>query len=222
MKNDLSFNRIVVCTLDENMGVISRLAFFLFLSLYFHPLSAAPIDSCRVRVLYKYYTATQDRKHKPVTDSIGTGMRNDMLRYCLALFLALLAALSASAQRTLNGKMWVTQNCPEEGTMTVEDALHPAVFVYTEPMDSMRWDLMPGDTTILDYPRQRHGNDECDFQWLPPTEVHSCRKGQRCFLLRAWHPLRQIHADALYLSRCLSRIGGCARRRYEDSLWGIL
>lgn len=51
-------------------GVISLLAFFLFLSLYFHPLSAAPIDSCRVRVLYKYYTATQDREHKPVTDSI--------------------------------------------------------------------------------------------------------------------------------------------------------
>lgn len=36
--------------------------------LYAHIMIAVPIDSCRV--LYKYYIATQDREHKPVTDSI--------------------------------------------------------------------------------------------------------------------------------------------------------
>lgn len=44
-------------------------------------------------------------------------MRNDMLRYCLASFLALLAALSASAQRTLNGKITSADGKPLAGAI---------------------------------------------------------------------------------------------------------
>lgn len=47
-------------------------------------------------------------------------------------------------------------------------------------------------------------------------------EGMTEILFHAWCALRQIHADAPYLSRCLSRIGGCARRRYEDSIWWFL
>lgn len=36
--------------------------------LYVHIMIVVPIDNCRV--LYKYYITTQDREHKPVTDSI--------------------------------------------------------------------------------------------------------------------------------------------------------
>lgn len=137
----------------------------LFFVLFLFPLSGhaqkAVLDRASFCCLYTHQVQTETREHEPATDiyysilEVGEGIyKYGMLSTYGGAEKYLPAELEELRKEDClrDEYLWVTQNCPEEGTMTVEDALHPAIFVYTEPMDSMRWDLMPGDTTILDYP----------------------------------------------------------------------
>lgn len=168
-------------------GVISRLAFFLFLSLYLHPLSAASIDSCRVRVLYKYYIATQDREHKPVTDSvlsileIGDSITQygDLTKY---VFLnrenpeAIKGIVADMFGIGINAYTFICHPYLGDGTMKVREFVHPGFYIYQEPMPT-DWAMDDGTTKVMGYKcrkaRLTYGGREW-VAWYAPDLPFSC------------------------------------------------
>lgn len=119
------------------------------------------LDKASFCCFYTHFVQTEDREHAAAVDSfysiLEVGER--IYKYGeLATYTAHKKFLPddmkwLEKEDCLRDEhLWVTQNYPEEGVMTVEEAMHPAFFLYTESMDSIRWELMPGDSTIMEYP----------------------------------------------------------------------
>ena len=121
-----------------------------------------PKDTCQLCILYTQLIRTTDRNDVAVTDStysileIGEVISKygDLSDYsCLKNYLP-------EGKHTdrikfedcrIDANLWVYQNYPQVGTLTVHEALHPSRVYYEEPTDMQQWTLLPGDTVILGY-----------------------------------------------------------------------
>ncbi len=117
------------------------------------------IDKATICCLYTHYVKTETKEHVAAVDSfysiLEVGERiykyGELATYTAhKKFLPDEMKWLEKEDCLRDEHLWVTQNYPEEGVMTVVEAMHPAFFQYTESMDSIRWELMPGDSTIME------------------------------------------------------------------------
>lgn len=110
--------------------------------------------------LYTHYTQTTDRNHEAVVDSFFSILEvgdsvckyGDLSTYVSQKkFLPREMEWLAKEDCRRDEHLWVLQNYPDRGMLTVEEALHPSFFSYEESVDSLRWTILPGDSVILNY-----------------------------------------------------------------------
>lgn len=136
----------------------------LFFVLFLFPLSGhaqgEKMDSASFCCYYTHFVRTESREHIATVDSfysiLEVGKRiykyGELATYTAhKKFLPDEMKWLEKEDCLRDEHLWVTQNYPKEGMMTVEEALHPAFFLYTESMDSIRWELIPGDSMIMEY-----------------------------------------------------------------------
>lgn len=118
------------------------------------------IDKASFCCLYTHYIQTTDKDHVAVVDSffsiLEVGERihkyGDLSTYTSQkkyLPDEMQGLTKEDCRR--DEHLWVLQNYPNEGTLTVEESLHPSFFSYEESTDSLHWTLLSGDSMILDY-----------------------------------------------------------------------
>lgn len=164
-----------------------RYAWFICFCLYAHTMIAAPIDSCRVRVLYKYHIATQDREHKPVTDSILSILEvggsitqyGDLTEY---VFLnrenpeAIKGIVADMFGIGINAYTFICHPYLGDGAMKVREFVHPGFYIYQEPMPT-DWVMEPGTTKMMGYKckkaRLTYGGREWIAWYAPDLPISS-------------------------------------------------
>ncbi len=118
------------------------------------------IDKATFCCLYTHYVKTETKEHVAAVDSFYSILEvgesvckyGDLSTYVwqkkkIPETIQTLAKENCSRDEYL----WVIQNYPEEGMLTVEEALHPSFFAYEESTDSFCWTILSGDSTIMDY-----------------------------------------------------------------------
>lgn len=109
---------------------------------------------------YTHYTQTTDRNHEAVVDSFFSILEvgdsvckyGDLSTYVSQKkFLPREMGWLAKEDCRRDEHLWVLQNYPDRGMLTVEEALHPSFFTYEESADSLQWTILPGDSVILNY-----------------------------------------------------------------------
>ncbi len=133
------------------------------------------IDKASFCCLYTHFVQTEDREHAAAVDSFYSILEvgDSVYRYGdLSTYISQKKFIP-NAMRALeiedclrDEHLWVTHNYPEEGEMTVEEALHPAFFHYTESMDSLQWELLAGDSTIIKYTCKKARMQYAGREWL--------------------------------------------------------
>lgn len=133
------------------------------------------LDKASFCCIYTHYVQTKDRENVAVVDSFYSILEVGEAVYKygeLSSYTAQKKYLPSELKWLDNGDclrdehLWVTQNYPQEGLMTVEEALHPSFFLYTESMDSMRWEYLTGDSTIMNYTCHRAKVQYAGREWI--------------------------------------------------------
>lgn len=123
---------------------------------------ATPKDNCQLCVLYTQLIQTTDRNDVAVTDSIYSVLEigEVIYKYGDVSDYSHLKNLLPEGKHTekvkfedcrIDANLWVYQNYPQVGTLTVHEALHPSRIYYEESTNMQQWTLLPGDTVILGY-----------------------------------------------------------------------
>lgn len=172
-------------SLRYNMRV--RYALSVCFCLYAHIMIALPIDSCRIRVLYKYYIATQDREHKPVTDSILSILEvgdsitqyGDLAKY---VFLnrenpeAIKGIVADMFGIGINAYTFICHPYLGDGSMKVREFVHPGFYIYQELMPT-DWAMDDGTTKVMGYKcrkaRLKYGGREWIAWYTPDLPISS-------------------------------------------------
>lgn len=164
-----------------------RVILFIVFSVFTQTMAATPIDSCRVRVLYKYYIATQDREHQAMTDSVlsileigdSIAKYGDQTRYVRNYKDNPEAIKGVEVDRFatgINAYTFVFRQYLNDEAMRVREFLHPCYFVYQEPVPD-GW-IMESDTaTVMGYLCQKarlaYGGREWVVWYAPELPVSS-------------------------------------------------
>lgn len=187
MKNSVSISWWlgIISFLTRRTGV--RCVWVLSFAVCFSTVSAAPIDSCRICVLYKYYIATKNREHKNVTDSVLSILEvgdsvtkyGDLTRYTYAkrnVPQAMKSIMVDMFNPNINAYTFVFLQYHRHEVMRIREFLHPAYFVYEEPVPA-EWSLEPGTTTVMGYKcrkaRLLYGGREWVAWYAPDLPVSS-------------------------------------------------
>lgn len=120
------------------------------------------LDSTAFCCLYTHYVQTTNKDHVAAVDSfysiLEVGERiqkyGDLSSYVQrkSHFPEALQTQSLlSEDCRIDEHLWVLQNYPEKNKLTVREALHPSWFFYEETLDTLNWQLLPGDSILLDY-----------------------------------------------------------------------
>ena len=138
-------------------------------ALYILPLSilllssfATPKDKCQLCVLYTQQIRTTDRDNIAVIDSLYSILEigEVISKYGdLSDYSSLKNYLPVGKHTDrikfedcrIDANLWVYQNYPQVGTLTVHEALHPSRIYYEESTKMQQWTLLPGDTVIMGY-----------------------------------------------------------------------
>lgn len=138
---------------------------------------ATPKDNCQLCVLYTQQIRTTNRDNIAVTDSIYSILEigeviskyGDVSDYsCQKNYLP----VGKHTDRIkfedcrIDANLWVYQNYPKTGILTVHEALHPSRIYYEEPADMQQWTLIPGDTVILGYNCRRASMSYGGREWI--------------------------------------------------------
>lgn len=158
-----------------------RYAWSVCFCLYAHIMIAVPIDSCRVRVLYKYYIATQDREHKPVTDSILSILEvgDSNTQYGVWPSMSSLTERIPRQSKASSRICLASVSTPTllsviciwgDGSMKVREFVHPGFYIYQELMPT-DWAMDDGTTKVMGYKcrkaRLKYGGREW-IAWYTP------------------------------------------------------
>lgn len=118
------------------------------------------IDKTSFCCLYTHYIQTMDKDHMAAVDSFLSVLEvgESICKYGdLSTYTSQKKYLPREMQELKKENclrdehLWVLQNYPHEGFLTVEEALHPSFFSYKESTDSLHWTMLPGDSVILNY-----------------------------------------------------------------------
>lgn len=137
---------------------------------------ATPKDKCQLCVLYTQQIRTTDRNDIAVTDSIyGILEIGEVIsKYGDVSDYSHLKNLLPEGKHTerikfedcrIDANLWVYQNYPQVGTLTVHEALHPSRIYYEESTNMQQWTLLPGDTVILGYNCRRARMSYAGREW---------------------------------------------------------
>lgn len=120
------------------------------------------LDTSTFCCLYTHYIHTTDKDKVPVTDSLYSILEvgEQIYKYGdLSDYASLKNHLPEGVHTyqvehedcRIDENLWVYQNYPQEGVLTVHDVLHPSRVVYEEKTDAQQWSIQQGDTTIMGY-----------------------------------------------------------------------
>lgn len=154
---------------------------------YIQITTATPIDSCRICVLYKYYIATENREHENVTDSvlsileIGDSITKygDLTRYAFVkrnVPQVIKHIMIDMFNPNINAYTFVFLQYLKQENIKIREFLHPAYFVYEEPMP-VNWTLEAGSMMVMGYKclkaRLIYGEREWGAWYAPDLPVSS-------------------------------------------------
>lgn len=143
----------------KRMRINSMIISFFIISIFCHA-QKDEIDKTSFCCLYTHYVQTENREHVATVDSFYSILEvgDSVKKYGeLSTYTSQKKYLPSEMKGLEKGDclrdehLWVIQNYPKEGMFTVEEALHPAFFSYIESMDSLRWELLSGDSIIMKY-----------------------------------------------------------------------
>ncbi len=118
------------------------------------------VDKASFCCLYTHYVKTETKEHVAAVDSFYSILEvgESVCKYGdLSAYVWQKKKIPATMQALTKENcsrdeyLWVLQNYPKEGVMTVEEALHPSFFTYEESADALRWTLLSGDSTVMNY-----------------------------------------------------------------------
>lgn len=170
-----------------NEGYASQVCVAFMFLFFTQTTTAVSIDSCRICVLYKYYIATKDREHKNVTDSILSILEigdsitkyGDLTRYAYTkrnVPEAIKNIMVDMFNPNINAYTFVFLQYLKNDTMKIREFLHPAYFVYQEPIPAS-WELESGSTMVMGYKclkaRLTYGGREWTAWYAPDLPVNS-------------------------------------------------
>jgi len=133
-------------------------------------------DSTIFCCLYTHYVQTADKNNVAAVDSfcsiLEVGERickyGDLMAYVRQKnFLPeeLQTQSLRSEDSSINEYMGVLQNYPEGGRLIAWEFLHPSWQTYEETLDTLHWQLLPGDSTILNYACHRARTQYAGREW---------------------------------------------------------
>lgn len=120
------------------------------------------IDTTTFCCLYTHYIKTTDTDNVLVVDSLYGILEvgEHIYKYGDISNYASLKNHLPAGKHTLqvehedcriDENLWVYQNYPEIGKLTVHDVLHPSRVVYEEDFSELQWHIQPEDTVIMGY-----------------------------------------------------------------------
>ena len=145
-------------TMNLKQSICLILSFFVFT--LFCNAQQNEIGKASFCCLYTHYVQTTDKDHVAAVDSFFSILEvgesickyGDLSTYTFQkkyLPNEMQGLTKEDCRR--DEHLWVLQNYPDMGTLTVEEALHPSFFSYKESTDTLHWTILSGDSVILDY-----------------------------------------------------------------------